>query len=97
MISDLKDPNDVETFLKDFFDKVELEDYVKRLSILYWIKKGRDTDNIKRNLEATQKEIDEAKKLLKTKGIKLAIKNIEAEEFANVWSEKFKKFTSKDG
>jgi len=93
MLADLKDKKEIETFLKDFFDETELEKYIKRIAIAYWIKKGRDTENIKRNLMATSKEIAGAKDSLKKKGIKLAIKYMEAEEWANVWSEKIKNFT----
>ncbi len=95
MINDLKNPKEVETFLTDFFTESELENYVKRISIIYWLKKGRDTENIKRNLKASEKEIAQAEKLLKTEGVKLALKKIEAEEWANVWAEKIKKMVKK--
>ena len=93
MVDDLDGPEEIEVFLKDFFDNDELEKYVKRISIAYWLKKGRDSENIKGNLDASAKEIALARKLLTTKGVQLALKKIEAEEWANVWSEKIKKFT----
>lgn len=93
MIDDLKNPKEIETFLTDFFDDEELKKYIKRISIAYWLKKGRDKENIKRNLLATPKEITEAQKSLKKEGIKLALKKIEAEEWANVWAERIKKTT----
>ena len=92
MMDDFKDKKEIEKFLTDFFDEKELETYVKRISIAYWLKKGRDDENIKRNLLASPKEIAEAKKLLKKDGIKLAIKKIEADEWANQWANKIKKF-----
>jgi uncharacterized protein YerC len=91
MVDDLKDPKEIETFLKDFFDETELERYIKRMAITYWLKKGRNYENIKRNLLATPKEIAEAEKSLKKEGIKLALKKIEAEEWANIWAERIKK------
>lgn len=90
MLSDLRNEKEIEIFLTDFFDDEELTKYVKRISIAYWLKKGRDTENIKRNLLATSKEISEAQESLKKEGVKLALKKIEAEEWANVWSEKIK-------
>lgn len=93
MLSDLKTPKQIETFLIDFFDEGELETNIKRLATAYWLKKGRDKDNIKRNLLASPKEITLAEQLLKNDGVKLAIKVIEAEEWANVWSQKIKKIT----
>lgn len=77
----------------DFFNEKELEIYVKRMSIIYWLKKGRDKQNIKRNLGASAKEIADAQKFLKREGVKIALKKIEAEEWANVWVEKIKKYT----
>lgn len=91
MITDLENPKETISFLKDFFDDEELEKYVKRISVAYWLKKGRDEENIRRNLLATSKEINEAKKSLKKEGVRLAIKKIEAEEWANVWAEKIRK------
>lgn len=92
MIDDLDGLKEIEIFLTDFFDDEELTKYVKRISIAYWIKKGRDRENIKRNLFAISKEISLAEKSLKKEGIKLALKKIEAEEWASVWAEKIKKF-----
>lgn len=91
MLLDLRDEKEIEIFLKDFFDDVELEKYIKRISIAYWLKKGRDEENIKRNLMATPKEIVETQKIMKKEGVKLALKKIEAEEWANQWAEKIKK------
>jgi len=91
MMDDLKGKKEIEIFLKDFFDDEELTKYIKRIAIAYWLKKGRDKENIKRNLLVTPKEISEAQESLKKEGIKLALKKIEAEEWANQWSEKIKK------
>ncbi len=93
MINDLKDPKEIETFLTDFFGEDELEKYVKRISIAYWLKKGRDEENIKRNLQTSTKEIKEGRTSLKKEGIKLALKKIEAEEWANQWAEKIQGLT----
>jgi len=95
MIEDLENKKEIEKFLTDFFDEAEFEKYIKRLAIAYWLKKGRDEENIKRNLLATSKEIADAKKSLKKEGIKLALKKIEAEEFANTWVEKINKIHNK--
>ncbi len=95
MIDDLNGLGEIEMFLRDFFDDAELEKYIKRMAVAYWLKKGRDKDNIKRNLLATPGEILDAEKLLKKDGVKLALKKIEAEEWANVWAEKIKNFTKK--
>ena len=94
MMDDLKDKKEIENFLTDFFDDKELEIYVKRLAVAYWLKKGRDEENIRENLKATADEIALAKKSLKKEGVKLALKKIEAEEWANQWAEKIKRVAS---
>lgn len=91
MLADLKDEGEAEAFLTDFFNGEELEKFTKRISIAYWLKKGRDEENIKRNLLATTKEVKLGKEMLKKNGVKLALKKIEAEEWASVWTEKIRK------
>jgi uncharacterized protein YerC len=91
MLDDLNGQKELEMFLKDFFDDSELTKYVKRLATVYWLKMGRDNQNIKRNLKATSKEITEAKKLLKKEGITLALKKIEADKWADEWARRIKR------
>lgn len=95
MLNDFKTPAEVEKFMEDFFSPEELEKYVKKLATIYWLKKGRDADNIKINLNSSKKEILDAQTALKKEGVKLGLKYIEAEEWANQWVEKIKKFTKK--
>lgn len=90
-LEDLKTKDNFEIFLKDFLSEKELEVFTNRLATAYWLKKGRSIENIKTNLKVTLKEIKEVEIKLNTKGYKLAIKLMEAEEWANVWSEKIKK------
>jgi uncharacterized protein YerC len=90
-LDDLNGVNEKETFLYDFFNDVELETYTKRLAIAYWLKKGRSYENIKNNLKVSSATIATVEKLMDTQGFKLALKKMEAEEWANVWSEKIKK------
>lgn len=92
MINDLKDPKEIELFLSDFFDDSELEKYIKRMMMAYWLKKGRDKENIMHNLHASAENVKKTRKLMGLPGIKLALKKIEAEEWANVWAERIRKF-----
>lgn len=95
MLVDMKDKDEMEKFLTDFYDDAELEKYVKRLSTAYWLKKGRTSENIRTNLKTSSLDLAKAEKFLKTAGGKIAIKKIEAEEWANVWAEKIKKFAKR--
>ncbi len=90
MLNDLSQKEEMSLFWTDFLTENEFEKLLKRISVVYWLKKGRTSENIKNNLSATDKDIMEAKTALKKPGVRLGIKKIEAEEWANVWAEKIK-------
>lgn len=90
-LEDFKTKENFEIFFKDFLDEKELKSFTKRLAIAYWLHKKRDYENIKTNLQATVSEIKLVENKLNFKGFKLALKLMEAEEWANIWSEKIKK------
>ncbi len=85
---DLKDRNELSTFLHDFFTESEIEAFSKRLAIAYWLKKKRSYSNIKDNLKVSSATIASVQTQMDSKGLKLAIEKIEAEEWANQWAEK---------
>ena len=89
---DLKNMDEMHEFLNDFFNDSELETFAKRLSVAYWLKKGRSYENIHINLKVSSATIATIEKLSKKPGFALAIKKMEAEEWANVWAEKIQKF-----
>ena len=90
-ITDLKDVEETYTFLQDFLTETEYQVFAKRLAIAYWLRKGRSYNNIKENLKVSSATIATVQSQLKSPGIQLALKQIEAEEWANVWSERIKK------
>lgn len=92
LIADIKSKEDSETFIKDFFTESEVELLSKRLAIAYWLKKGRSYKNIKDNLKVSSATIASVQSMMEKPGMKLALKNIEAEEWANQWSERIKKY-----
>jgi TrpR-related protein YerC/YecD len=89
---DLNSEEKLSTFLNDLFTEAEYEVFAKRLAIAYWLKKGRSYNNIKENLKVSSATIASVQSQLNSKGIQLALKQIEAEEFANVWSERIRKY-----
>jgi uncharacterized protein YerC len=96
-IADMSDYNEVHLFLKDFFTEAELETYSKRLAVAYWLKKKKSYVNIKNDLKVSSATIADISSDMNKKGFKLAIKKIEAEEWANQWADKIKKYTNKFG
>jgi len=92
---DFKSMDEMHGFLTDFLNDSELETFAKRLSIAYWLKKGRSYENIKTNLKVSSATIATIEKLSKKPGFANGIKKMEAEEWANVWAEKIQKFIKK--
>ena len=82
--ADIKNLNEGEIFLNNFFTKAEIETFAKRLAVAYWLKKGRSYSNIKENLKVSSATIADVSSLLSNPGFSLAIKKIEAEEWAKV-------------
>lgn len=91
VIADIKEPEEAETFLKNFLTNTELEILSKRLAVAYWLKKKRSYSNIKTNLKVSSATIAEVSSNIKKGNFELAVKKIEAEEWANKWAEKIKK------
>ena len=94
-LADLNDISEADTFLNDFFTDSEIEALAKRLAVAYWLKKGRSYSNIKENLKVSSATVASIQSSMDSPGLKLALKKIEAEEFANIWSEKFQKIVGK--
>lgn len=91
-VTDLKDLDETHTFFSDFLTESEYEAFAKRLAIAYWLRKGRSYSNIKQNLKVSSATIATIQSTMKTEGFQLALKKIEAEEWANIWSERIRKF-----
>ena len=85
---DFKNLEEMHTFLTGFFNESELETFAKRLSIAYWLKKGRSYENIKTNLKVSSATIATIEKLIEKPSFTLALKKMDAEEWATAWSEK---------
>ncbi|OGY09944.1 MAG: hypothetical protein A2782_04550 [Candidatus Blackburnbacteria bacterium RIFCSPHIGHO2_01_FULL_43_15b] len=92
-LADLKNPQDIKDFLEAFLSEAEHETLTKRVAVAYWLDKGRSYVNICDNLKVSSATIAVVQDACtKHKGVKLALNHIKAEEWANVWAEKIKKF-----
>lgn len=94
-LMDFKNLDEMNLFLGDFFNDSEIENYSKRIAVAYWLKKGRSWRNIKNNLKVSSATIGEVRNVMNTAGFQLALQKMEAEEWANVWSQKIQKFVGK--
>lgn len=91
VITDLKKVEETKIFFTDFLNNAELETFSKRLAIAYFLKKRRSYSNIKQNLKVSSVTVALVEKLMSTEGFKLALKKIEAEEWASQWAKKIGK------
>ncbi len=90
-LSDLKSVEQLSVFVHDFFSESEIESMTKRLAIAYWLKKGRSYRNIIDNLKVSAATVASVQESMNKEGFKLALKQLEAEEWANKWSERIKR------
>ena len=95
LIADLKTPQEAQKVLESFFGKTESLTFTKRLGVIYWLSKNRTVTNIRENLAVSSATIETIKhQMEKSEGLKLAIKKVTADEWANKWSQKIKKVIS---
>ena len=92
VMGDIKNSTEMDKFLSDFLTESEYEMLAKRLAVAYYLKKGRSYSNIKNNLIVSSATVAAIQTEMKKNGFQTALKHIEAEEWANQWSEKIKKF-----
>jgi TrpR-related protein YerC/YecD len=90
-VADMKDAKEVDIFFSSFLTDSEMETYAKRLAVAYWLKKGRSYANIKENLKVSSATIATVQDMMNKPGFVLALKKMEAEEWANQWAEKIQK------
>jgi TrpR-related protein YerC/YecD len=89
VISDLKDPKEVQTFFEDILGKAELTALAKRLAIAHYLDKGRSYQNIKETLKVSSATIASVDKMMKkSPGFQLGLKKVEADQWAEKWSGK---------
>lgn len=88
LIADLKTPEEARLVLEDIFEKTELSVLVKRIGIAYYLSKNRTYQNIKDNLQVSSATISAIDKKRKAPGYQIALKKIEAEEWATEWAGK---------
>lgn len=93
-VADLRKLEEVEEFLNSFLSKAERLALAKRIAVAYWLDKGRGYSNIRENLKVSSATIADMQTRLKnSKGIEMTLQKIKAEEWANQWATKIKKFT----
>lgn len=89
-LADMRKPEEIKIFLQDFFTPVERKVLCKRLAIALYLKKGKSYLQIKEDLKVSSATIAKVEKMITKgkEGFALALRHIEAEEWAAKISEK---------
>jgi len=95
LIADIRSNEEALSLLESFFTPSEFETFSKRLAIAYWLNKGRSYTNIKQNLKVSSATIASVQQMSKSKAFQSLLKHIEADQWADKWSEKIKNFVGK--
>lgn len=89
VVADIRRPEEAREFLKSFLSKSALDIAARRLGIAYYLNKGRTYANIKTNLVVSSATVSSvAEKMKVEKGAGIALKLINAEEWASKWAGK---------
>ena len=95
LICDINNPEEAEVFIKHFFTDQEIDMFSKRLAVAYWLKNKRNYSNIRENLKVSSATISAIQKSMEREGFKLALKKVDADEWAEKWSKRIEKLISK--
>jgi len=96
-LADLSTSKQVETFLRDFLTQYELSQLAKRLFISYMLEKNTPYNLIKKQLNVSSATVAQVQSMIdKDKGgLTLALKKIEAENWADEKTKAFSDFFKK--
>lgn len=94
LLADLQKEEEVKTFLEDFLTKGELLSLTKRLAIAFMLEKEYSYGEIKKKLSVSSATIASVQEMMKKKsvGFALALKRLEAEQWADKTAQKISRF-----
>ena len=92
VLAELKTVDEIKTVLGDILTEAELTAVIKRLGIAVYLDKGRNYDDIKNNIKVSSATIASVAQRLGNPGWQEMIRRIKAEQWANDWTDKIKKF-----
>ncbi|MCX6816997.1 MAG: Trp family transcriptional regulator [Candidatus Beckwithbacteria bacterium] len=97
VLADLRKPDEVEKFLGDILSETETTVLAKRLGIAWYLNKKMSYDLIRKDLKVSSATIATVRSWLEkdSVGLKLAIKAIEADEWAGEMANKVKQSVKK--
>lgn len=89
-LANIKDPKAITLFFKDILSPTERAVLAKRLAIAWYLKQNKSYSVIKTELKVSSATVATMQELMakNPEGINLALKTIEADEWAGEWADK---------
>ncbi len=90
LIADIKNPEEAQKILTTIIPQTEIVSIAKKVYLAKLLRQGVSYTQIKKELGVSSATISQTAKLLKKTGLNLALEKVEADEWAEKWSEKIK-------
>lgn len=91
ILAELKSPEDVKMVMKDILTEGERVAILKRLGIAVYLDKGRNYEDIKKNIKVSSATIASVAENTGNPGWQEMIRRIKAEEWASNWTNRITK------
>jgi TrpR-related protein YerC/YecD len=89
VIADIKSPDEAMAFLEEILTKTEMEAIAKRLAVAHYLEKGHSYENIRETLKVSSATVASVAEQLKGNGgYQVALKKIQADQWAEKWAQK---------
>jgi len=88
LLSDLRHPNECQTFFESFLTKTEQSVFAKRLGIIWMLDKGKSYEKIKKKLKVSSATISSVAGQMETQGSKLIVGKLRVDDWAQRWTKK---------
>jgi uncharacterized protein YerC len=86
VMANTKNEVDMEQFLQSLLSEAELSAMAKRMAIAVFLDKGQSYERIKDILKVSSATIAGVSENMNKRGIQLALSQVKAEEWADMWS-----------
>jgi TrpR-related protein YerC/YecD len=91
VLADTNTKEQAHSLLDDFLTKTEKTTLAKRLAIAHYLERGRSYENIKNTLKVSSATISTVQRMMHQKGFDLLLQKINAEQWADKWTQKILK------
>lgn len=92
LLSDLRRPDECQTFFKSFLTKTEQSVFAKRLGIIWMLDQNKSYEEIKKKLKVSSATISSVAKQMNEEGSQLIVGKLRVDDWAGRWAKKIMGF-----